>query len=437
MGRPTGSIKTPSYRRKTVNGHTYAVVTLSPGKDTYLGEYDTPVSREKYNRLVSEWFLRGRQGPAASGATATVAQVAVAYMETATRTPGVRRPTNQVIAMRWLTRLYGSTGAAEFGAAQLEAIRREVARTPVSRRFGGPTGQTHSRVYVNELVCQIKLAFKVAHTVGVVPASVWHSLLCVELWKRGKSPAVDRPKVKPADLADVHATLEVSNPTLAAIIELQLLTGARCGELLQACRGDIDMGPTSDKARAKCPECKPDRPCYLHTCWVLAPRRHKTMEHGIERLILLGPQAQGILRPFMLRRPPDACLFSPAESERCRCYLRQKGGKFDRVEFTEFAGGVLASRDYFTASAYNTAIMRACQRADRLAHLRDPDAPADQVMVRRWHSHQLRHARATYLRAKYGLDVARVILGHTSAKMTEHYAVEDRSAAMRAMSEVG
>jgi hypothetical protein len=41
------------------------------GKDVLLGRYDSPESREKYNRVTPEWLANGRQLPA-PGATLTV-----------------------------------------------------------------------------------------------------------------------------------------------------------------------------------------------------------------------------------------------------------------------------------------------------------------------------------------------------------------------------
>ena len=54
-----------------------------------------------------------------------------------------------------------------------------------------------------------------------------------------------------------------------------------------------------------------------------------------------------------------------------------------------------------------------------------------------WHPNQLRHNAATFLRKQYGLDAARVILGHSSPVVTEVYAELDHAKAMQIMAEVG
>ena len=45
--------------------------------------------------------------------------------------------------------------------------------------------------------------------------------------------------------------------------------------------------------------------------WTYTPESHKTAQHGHERTIYLGPQAQSIVRGYLDDRPLDTYLFSP------------------------------------------------------------------------------------------------------------------------------
>lgn len=54
-----------------------------------------------------------------------------------------------------------------------------------------------------------------------------------------------------------------------------------------------------------------------------------------------------------------------------------------------------------------------------------------------WHPHQLRHNAATELRKEFGLEAARIILGHRSVAITEMYAEIDKAKAVEAISQVG
>ena len=55
----------------------------------------------------------------------------------------------------------------------------------------------------------------------------------------------------------------------------------------------------------------------------------------------------------------------------------------------------------------------------------------------RWHPHQLRHNAATRLRKEFGIEAARVVLGHSSAAVTEVYAEIDTLKAAEIMVQVG
>ncbi len=60
------SSRTPSYRKRS--GYDQAIVTLTDRatkrrRDYWLGEYNTPESRERYHRLVAAWEANDRRHP--------------------------------------------------------------------------------------------------------------------------------------------------------------------------------------------------------------------------------------------------------------------------------------------------------------------------------------------------------------------------------------
>lgn len=414
MARTKGTYTTPTYRLHKPTGR--AVVTID-GKDYYLGVHGTRESRQRYDRMIAEWLLRGRQGPAAADpTTATVSQVAAGFLDyrQSERRAAGGKDGKAITSMRWLCDLYGDTLANEFGSVQLQAIRVKMAGTRTVY-FGRESTRTLCRKRINQFVHMIQAAFRWAASAGIVLPSVWHSLSTLRPWKDGECPArPDNPKVLPADPDDVEAVLEVANPVLAAMIRLQLYTGMRSGELCAMEAVHIDMGGP---------------------VWKYRPPTHKTQRHGVDRVILIGPQAQEVLRPFLLHL--NGPIFRPAEADSVHFKVyATKGGppRIGRVARTT-KGRTLHQR--FRNITYYNAILRACRLADKLAHLRNPDVPADKPIVNRWHSHQLRHAAATNLREKFGIDVAQAVLGHTSSAMTERYAKPSNAAAENAMRVVG
>jgi integrase len=107
--------------------------------------------------------------------------------------------------------------------------------------------------------------------------------------RRGKTSAKDRPRIKAIDDATVDATLERLPPIVGDMVRLQALTGMRPAEVCQLRPGDIDR--TSDT-------------------WAYRPTSHKTQHHDRERIVYIGPKAQEILTPYLLRAADSFC-FSP------------------------------------------------------------------------------------------------------------------------------
>jgi site-specific recombinase XerC len=54
-----------------------------------------------------------------------------------------------------------------------------------------------------------------------------------------------------------------------------------------------------------------------------------------------------------------------------------------------------------------------------------------------WHPNQLRHAHATQVRERFGLEAAQVALGHSRADVTQVYAERNQTLAEKVSLEVG
>ena len=87
----------------------------------------------------------------------------------------------------------------------------------------------------------------------------------------------------------VDATLPYLPVVVADMVRFQRLTGARPGEVCQLRPCDVERGGE---------------------VWQYRPESHKTQHHGRERIIYIGPQAQDVLRPYLLRDAQAHC-FQP------------------------------------------------------------------------------------------------------------------------------
>jgi hypothetical protein len=180
---------------------------------------------------------------------------------------------------------------------------------------------------------------------------------------------------------------------------------------------------------------------------------------GRERVIFIGPKAQAILRPYLLR-PAESHCFHPQESERKRRAARHAARKTplscgNRPGTNKSCNPARPAGEQYDTAAYRRAIFRACDQAfpapeplgrrpgetlkawsDRLTDRQRQELEEWQA-AHRWSPNQLRHSTGTEVRKRYGLEAAQVILGHSKADVTQIYAERDLTLGARVAREVG
>lgn len=434
------------------------------GKVRYLGEYNSEKSLEAYQRLLAELQAAptGDTPPpsrdSAPQRDLTIVEICAAYLDFAqayyvkngrqtSELANVRR------ALRVLKTLYGSTRAADFGPLALHAIQQHLVTTPiVDRRNGKPFHYT--RTTVNETVNSIRRVFRWAAAKELVPGSVHTDLTKVDGLKQGRTVAKDRPPVLPAADPTVDATLPHLPPVIADMVRFQRLTGCRPGEVCTLRPADLDRS---------------------RDVWEYRPESHKTEHHGRQRVIFIGPKAKALLIKYLLRGGDSYC-FSPAASEAERhtaMRVRRKTRVQPSQRNRKKARPARAPRTHYSKDSYNRAIRRACEIAfnmpeelrkagcrvtaaerKRLAALPAADGErerkaaqeARQKLLERaaqwraehcWRPNQLRHARATEIRRRFGLEATQVVLGHAKADVTQVYAERDFALAAEIMGKIG
>jgi integrase len=341
--------------------------------------------------------------------------------------------------IRLVRQYYGLTGAAEFGPSKLRLLREEMIRGDES---ADPPRAPWSRRYVNQQMQRLRQMFKWAASHEMLPSAVYEGLTTVEPLKRGRTNARETEKVGPVPQHLLDGVRPHLNCQVRALVELQLLTGARPGELLVMRAIDIEM-PEGEAV------------------WVYRPAQHKNAFRDLDRTIYLGPRAQQIIRPFLADRAVDAFLFSPAEAEaerraaihaarRTPLSCGNRPGTNRRTAPKRTAG------DRYTTVAYYRAIQYACDRAfppptplakeDGETHAEWQDRLTDEQKAEnhvwrrehRWHPHQLRHNAGTMIRKACGLEAAQLALGHASAQITDAvYAERDHAKVIEVMRKIG
>jgi len=247
-----------------------------------------------------------------------------------------------------------------------------------------------------------------------------HELALVEGLKKGRCTAPDHAPVQPVPDEVVDETLKFLGPVVADMVRFQRLTGARPGEICLLRPMDVE---TSSEI------------------WIYRPESHKTEHHGRERIVVVGPQAQDILRPYLLRQK-SSHVFSPQDSERKRRAAEHEARKTplgygNRPGTNRRKSRTRTASDRYSPSSYRRAISRAC---DKLNDRRKEEAAKrgeEAVLIETWSPNQLRHTAATRIRKEFGLEASQIILGHASADVTQVYAERDLQRTFKVAAKIG
>ncbi len=221
----------------------------------------------------------------------------------------------------------------------------------------------------------------------IVGAMIVTALAAIAPLMRGRSEAVESDNVCPAAAEDVDAVRPFVSGEVWAMIQTQLRTGMRPGEVCVMRMKDIKFEKDA-AGREK---------------WTYTPSTHKNTWRGKSRKIPIGPKCQEILQPFITAGTEDY-FFSPERAEEARNAAKLKNPEKAKARRARKRLRPWGKR--YTVAGYRRAIERGCRKAG----------------VKRWHPHQLRHTFGTMVREERGAEAAQVALGHSTLDATMIYA---------------
>lgn len=382
----------PSYRHHKGSGQAFIELR---GVRIYLGKHGTDKSRREYSRLLNEYLAGDNSLPPQPG-TCTVTELICAFWGHVTtryvkRGVATSEQNSFRFALRPVRRMYGEIKANDFGPLKLLAVRKALVDSGICR------------TRVNGHLHRIRRCWQWGVSREMVSESTWRALQSVEGLRVGEEGAIETADIPPVEIAHVDAIRPHVSPHLWAMVQFQLLTGCRPGEVCMLRMCDLKMAGE---------------------VWEYIPESHKTEHHGKQRIVFIGPRCQDVLRPF-LRTETHKPIFSPRESKEWGLAQRRKNRK------TPLTPSQKARRrkrnpqrrptEQWTVSSYGHAIKAACTKAG----------------VPEWAPNQLRHTAATIIRSVSGIENAQVILGHASLSTTEIYAQEDFKKAREVMRKLG
>ncbi len=263
------------------------------GRELYLGRHGSRESQQRFADFVSRVAAGvdpfadsgdGRTGQDSSTPpkhTLSTNELCVAFLQHAKQ--HYRKPDGRLTdeyhcftsAIAPLAELHGITSVSDFGPLALKAVRQLM------------VGRGWSRKYINKSVGRIRRIFRFGVENELVPAEVFQRLSAVTPLLAGRTSAPDYPLRHPVAPEHLEAVRQRVTPLVRDLIDLQLLTGTRSGELLQLTSNMI---------------------LRSETVWVAELTDHKTAHHGKLRRIYFGAKAQAILQKYPLDRS-DAEIF--------------------------------------------------------------------------------------------------------------------------------
>jgi integrase len=366
----------PKYRRHTSRDRAFVEWN---GKRHYLpGAYKSQESLRAYQEFCKQnvpQYVISASGPT----KLSVEQLADGFQGWADKNyPPVPRSeaANVRAALKPLRQMYGTLAAADFTPSHLKALQERLAT------------RHRARSYINSTASRIKRAFKWAAVEGHIPDTVYNAVALAPGLRRGRTQALEHPSRKPATWEQVSSVLGEVSPTVWAMVHLQWLTGVRSQSV---CEARVDQ--FNRKVQP----------------WEWRPI-HKSQSRGIELVVFVGPQAQAVLLPFLAGRKAGDYLFQP----------KRQGGSRDK-----------GYRSFYDAVSYLRALSRGQNRVNyKRAEQGLPPLP-------KWTPHQIRHAKATAVRASHGLEAAQATLGHQTLSAAQIYAQRQSELARQVAAEHG
>ena len=390
MNRP------PKYSK---NGK-YAVVYVD-GKKSYLGLYGSQESKTAYARFLSDWqskpVFTPCTGEPTSGVTAlrmtsvTVAELIAAFLDHAKAS--FRKPNYthyRIALMDFLSPFYGdSTPVARFTPRCLKQVRDEMVR---SRRL--------CRMMVNDYVRRIVTMFSWGVSEEYVPPEVAMALRTVKPLTEGHPGTFDH--AERADVPDeiIRRTLPFMPPTLAAMVQVQRMTGCRPSEIFNMKVGEIDMKSDPD-------------------LWLYCPAHHKTeSKTKRKKVIPLGKPEQALIAPYLPNKRPENAVFSPRTAMQERNDVRRNNRKSKRSPSQRTRDAVRAKEpspysEFYNKDSYLRAIRYAIEKANKVL----PECER----IPSWTPYQVRHTAATVLEQESDIEDAQILLDHESINTTKRY----------------
>ena len=368
----------------------YAVVYYH-GKIHYLGLHGTSEALTAYNRFCAEiqsnptYFLQGGE----SGIT--VRELVTTFLDHAKATLAAPNYTHyRIVLLDFLDKLYGDdTPADSFKPRSLKLVRSEMVQ---SRRF--------CRGTVNEYTRRIVAVFAWGAGEEYVNTSTSDALKTVKPLPSGYPGTFDNDEREDVPDDVIRRTLPFLPPMLAAMIQVQRMTGCRPSEIFNMKAGEIDKKSDPD-------------------LWLYRLPRHKTEKKTKRKKVVpLGKPEQELIAPYLEGKTGSEAVFQPrtAMQERSAEKRANRKSKLTPSQIARDetqAKKVTKYKEFYDKDSYRRAVEHAIIKANR-------QLPEGEK-IPNWTPYQIRHTAATMLEMEADIEDAQILLDHESVDTTKRY----------------
>jgi integrase len=355
------------------------------GKRIYHGIWGSPEAEKSYKRFLAALIENPVQPPQLDEGSMLVSELADAFLDSIESRISKSEFTLHRYAIGYLAESFGELAVNEFSPKKLKIVRNQMVKTG-----------TLCRKTVNNYIGKIRRMFAWGVEEEVATASISHALKVVKDLRKGEDGTFDHPEREAVPEWVIAATLPFLPPTVAAIVQVQWLTGMRPSEVLNMRVGDIDRSRSNG-------------------LWYYSPK-HKTEEHIGEKPIPLGKPEQKLIAPYLEGKKSGDSVFSPKTAQRERAAEARANLKSKRTTSQREVDAKRAEKNasrvgnFYDHSGYRRAVKYAIEKGNRHG-----------VEIPHWSPYLLRNSAATAIELEHGLDEAQAQLGHTTANMTKRY----------------
>ena len=340
------------------------------GREHYFGKFGSPEARAKYEAFRAACIADpGSARPKVPLDDLLIATLVNDYFESDDCPTGrsSRGLVEQTIAL--LLEKHPKTAVTAFRVADLEAWQSWMCNLPHKKK---PGERRYARSSVDGYVfCALRI-----WRWGVRKRGIPASLLAELSERQGpRHGQVREPRVvDPASPTAIAATLPFLSVPVRGAFQFQFATGCRPNEALSLTPGQIQRSGVVRIPGAGEFELPAGVWCYV-------PAKHKMRSRGKPRYIMIGPDVQAILAPFLDRGQHEYC-FCPRESV-----------------------GAKKANEKYSIQSYYEAVHDASVKAG------SPIFP-----------YQLRHTRAQLIAKSHPIESVMAQLGHHTKSESQGYA---------------